>query len=92
MFFESTPGHVSVHIRSRGEEAIITGDMMHHPCQIAWPDWLCPFDSDSAQARATREAFLERYADTPVLVLGTHFANPVGGRIVRDGDTYRFDC
>lgn len=96
VFFESTPGHtpghVSVHIRSRGEEAIITGDMMHHPCQIARPDWLCPFDSDSVQAQATREAFLERYADTPVLVLGTHFANPVGGRIVRDGDTYRFDC
>jgi len=24
-------------------------------------------------------------------VLGTHFANPVGGHIVRDGDTYRLD-
>ena len=86
-----TPGHVSVHLRSQGEEAIITGDMMHHPCQIARPDWVTPFDTDSAQARATREAFLARYADTPTLVLGTHFANPVGGRIVRDGDSYRFD-
>ncbi|MCB1750066.1 MAG: MBL fold metallo-hydrolase [Gammaproteobacteria bacterium] len=93
--FESTPGHtpghVSVHIRSQGEEAIITGDMMHHPCQVARPDWVTPFDTDSAQARATREAFLARYADTPTLILGTHFANPVGGRIVRDGDRYRFD-
>jgi glyoxylase-like metal-dependent hydrolase (beta-lactamase superfamily II) len=86
-----TPGHISVHIESQGEEAIITGDMMHHPCQIARPDWVTPFDSDSAQARATRERFLARYADTPVLVLGTHFANPVGGRIVRDGASYRFD-
>ncbi|MCB1746442.1 MAG: MBL fold metallo-hydrolase [Gammaproteobacteria bacterium] len=95
VFFESTPGHtpghVSVHVRSQGEEAIITGDMMHHPAQIARPDWLCPFDTDSAQAQATREAFLARYADTPTLILGTHFANPVGGRIVRDGDSYRFD-
>lgn len=87
-----TPGHVSVHIRSRGEEAIITGDLMHHPAQIARPDWSTPFDTDVAQARATREAFLERYVDRPVLVLGTHFADPVGGRIVRDGDTYRLDC
>ncbi len=26
-----TPGHVSVHIRSKGEEAVITGDLLHHP-------------------------------------------------------------
>ncbi len=46
--------------------------------------------TDSPAACATRKQFLERYADKPVLVLGTHFANPVGGHIVRDGDTYRF--
>lgn len=87
-----TPGHASVHISSRGQEAVITGDLLHHPCQIARPDWAVPFDWDGAQARATRRAFMERYADRPVLVLGTHFADPVGGRIVRDGETYRFDC
>lgn len=95
VWFESTPGHtpghVSVHVSSKGEEAIISGDMMHHPCQIARPEWVTPFDNDNEAAMATRKAFLERYADKPVLVLGTHFANPVGGRIVRDGATYRFD-
>jgi glyoxylase-like metal-dependent hydrolase (beta-lactamase superfamily II) len=93
VWFESTPGHtpghVSVHIMSQGQEAIISGDMMHHPCQIARPEWVTPFDADNAAAMATRKAFLERYADTPVMILGTHFANPVGGRIVRDGKTYR---
>jgi glyoxylase-like metal-dependent hydrolase (beta-lactamase superfamily II) len=95
VYFESTPGHtpghVSVHIDSKGEKAIISGDMMHHPCQIARPEWVTPFDADNAAALATRKAFLERYADQPVLVLGTHFANPVAGHIVRDGATYRFD-
>jgi len=38
---------------------------------------------------AQRHAFLEAQADRPVLVLGTHFAEPVGGRIVRDGESYR---
>ena len=33
-----TPGHVSIHIASEGEEAVITGDMIHHPCQIAHAD------------------------------------------------------
>jgi glyoxylase-like metal-dependent hydrolase (beta-lactamase superfamily II) len=86
-----TPGHVSVHIRSRGEEAVITGDLMHHPVQLAHPHWGSRADVDKAQAEATRLGFLRRYADRPVLILGTHFAGPTGGRIVRDGDAYRLD-
>ncbi|MFK8043468.1 MAG: MBL fold metallo-hydrolase [Congregibacter sp.] len=86
-----TPGHVSIHIRSRGEEAVITGDMIHHPCQIAHSDWSSTADVDPALAAATRADFLARYADQPVLVLGTHFATPTAGRLVRDGDRYRLD-
>jgi glyoxylase-like metal-dependent hydrolase (beta-lactamase superfamily II) len=86
-----TPGHMSVHITSDGEEAIITGDVMHHPCQMAHPDWASHFDADRAAARATRRQFLERYAGQPTLVLGTHFASPSAGRIVRDGAAYRYE-
>jgi hypothetical protein len=32
-----------------------------------------------------------RLADTPTLVIGTHFAAPTAGRIRRDGDAYRLD-
>ena len=32
------PFHVSVVIESRGQTAVITGDAMHHPCQIANPN------------------------------------------------------
>jgi glyoxylase-like metal-dependent hydrolase (beta-lactamase superfamily II) len=84
-----TPGHVSVRIESRGEEAIITGDLMHHPCQIARPEWCSLFDTDRAQALATRRAFLARFADRPTLVIGTHFAGPTAGHLVRDGGSYR---
>ncbi len=87
-----TPGHVSVRISSRGEDAVITGDMIHHPCQIARPDWGAQVDTDFDQAVRTREAFLARYADRPVLVIGTHFAGPTAGRIVRDGDAFRLDA
>ena len=85
-----TPGHVSVHITSRGEEAVITGDLMHHPAQCAHPEWNSSADSDSTQAEKTRREFLARYADRPVLVIGTHFATPTAGKIVRDGGAYRF--
>ena len=85
-----TPGHVSVHIASRGEEAVITGDLMHHPAQCAHPEWRSSADSDGEVAEQTRRDFLARYADRPVLVIGTHFATPTAGKIVRDGAAYRF--
>jgi glyoxylase-like metal-dependent hydrolase (beta-lactamase superfamily II) len=84
-----TPGHVSVHIASRGEEAVITGDLVHHPCQFARPHWGSSADTDAAQADRTRRSFMARYADTPTLIIGTHFAGPTAGRLVRDGDAYR---
>jgi glyoxylase-like metal-dependent hydrolase (beta-lactamase superfamily II) len=87
-----TPGHVSVYIRSQGEQAVITGDLMHHPVQCAHPEWPSTADSAPELAVATRRAFLERHAGTPTLILGTHFAGPTAGRVVRDGDAYRLDC
>ncbi len=87
-----TPGHVSVHVRSRGEEAVITGDLMHHPVQCAHPEWGSSADYDREAALGTRREFLARYADRAVLVLGTHFATPTAGKIVRDGNAFRFDA
>ena len=84
-----TPGHVSVHIASEGEEALITGDFMHHPCQIARPEWSSTADSDPDEARRTRLRMLGELCDRPVLVIGTHFAGATAGRIVRDGNSYR---
>lgn len=85
-----TPGHMSVTISSQGEEAVITGDLMHHPVQCSDPDWASAFDFDSDQARKTRREFLERHADTEIRVIGTHFASPTIGRIVRHGESWRF--
>ncbi|HXZ86533.1 MAG TPA: MBL fold metallo-hydrolase, partial [Myxococcota bacterium] len=85
-----TPGHVSVRISSGGADAVITGDMMHHPCQIARPDWASSFDWNQEQGRATRKAALARWSGGNYLVIGTHFASPTAGKIVRDGDGYRF--
>lgn len=85
-----TPGHVSVVIESKGETAIITGDLMHHPCQVTRPEWAPYADSDPDEARRTRRKFVSDNADQPVLIIGTHFAAPTAGRIRRDGDAFRF--
>ncbi len=86
-----TPGHVSVLVSSQGQQAVITGDLFHHPLQMAHPDWKDVADVDGNVAHKTRLEFLDRYADGPVLILGTHFASPTAGHIVRDGATYRFE-
>ena len=48
------------------------------------------FDFDILQTMETREKFLQRHCDRPVLVLGTHFASPTGGWIVAHEDAWRF--
>lgn len=85
-----SPGHVGIAIDSAGERGVITGDVMHHPCQIAHPEWSSDLDVDKDLSRASRFAFLAEFADTPALVLGTHFAGRTAGRITRDGDSYAF--
>ena len=86
-----TPGHVSVMIQSEGQSAVITGDIAHHPCQMAHPEWATGYDSDIQAAVATRTALFAEWADQPILVIGTHYAAPTAGRVKRDGTAFRFE-
>jgi glyoxylase-like metal-dependent hydrolase (beta-lactamase superfamily II) len=82
-----SPGHISLYISSEGEEALLTGDVAHHPCQMAHLDWSSTADSDPVQSAATRRDLFARFADTPTLVIGGHFD---AARIRRDGDAFKF--
>jgi glyoxylase-like metal-dependent hydrolase (beta-lactamase superfamily II) len=82
-----SPGHMSLHIRSDGETGLLTGDVAHHPCQMAHLDWSSTADFDPVQSAATRRQLFSRFADTPTLVIGGHFN---AGHIRRDGDAFKF--
>ncbi|TMJ14319.1 MAG: MBL fold metallo-hydrolase [Alphaproteobacteria bacterium] len=82
-----SPAHMSVLIRSEGEEGLLTGDVAHHPCQMAHLDWSSTADSDPVQSTATRRQLFSRFADRPTLVIGGHYN---AGRIQRDGDAFKF--
>ncbi|MFI1363746.1 MBL fold metallo-hydrolase [Streptomyces griseochromogenes] len=84
-----TPGHVAVELTSRGETALITGDCIHHPVQLAHPAIGACVDIDPRQSEASRRKLLGSAADTDTLVLGTHFAPPTAGRVITRGDAYR---
>lgn len=81
-----TPGQVAVVVESGDERAVITGDLVHHPVQFVEPDVPSMADTDATLAAATRRAFVERYADTGTLVIGTHFPAPTAGLLRRGGD------
>lgn len=84
-----TPGHHSIRISSAGQNAVITGDMIHHPIQLPMPDLTSDADTDSPAAVATRRASFERWCSGGMLVIGTHFAGPGAGRLVADGNGWR---
>jgi glyoxylase-like metal-dependent hydrolase (beta-lactamase superfamily II) len=86
-----TPGHCSVLIESKGEQAMITGDFVHHPCQMARVDWCSSADYDRDAGMETRKRVFAEFADTPTLIIGTHFAGATAGHLKRDGDAYRLD-
>ena len=77
-----TPGHVSLVIEDRGQAAIITGDCIHHPIQLAIPEVCSAADWDGKLAYETRLDVLRRAAGS-ALLFGTHFAPPSCGRVHR---------
>ena len=83
-----SPGHVSIRVASREDEAVAIGDMMHHPIQALYPHWNSRACEDAEGARRTRREFLERTADTDVTVLPGHFPP---GRVRRAGAAFKFD-
>ncbi len=85
-----SPCHCCVNIRSKGQEAIVTGDMMHHALQAREPEWSTIFDTDRVQAAHSRRTFLANVCDTPALILPIHFPSPTAGRITPHGNGFDF--
>lgn len=87
-----TTGHVSLLIESKGERALVTGDLSHHPVQWAERGWGQITDVDVVTSTATRERILEEFGDSDVTVIGTHYAGPISGRLSkRDGGRFLAD-
>src|ERR1700759_4411151 len=81
------PAHRSIHIVPDGEEGLLTGDVAHHPCQMAHLDWSSTADSDPKQSVVARRELFSRFADTRTLVIGGHYN---AGHIKRDGAAFKF--
>ena len=85
-----SPCHCCVNIFSKGQRAVVTGDMMHHALQCREPALSTVFDWDAEMAAKSRRDFLASVADTDTLLLPIHFPGPTAGRVTADGDRFRY--
>ncbi len=83
-----TPGHSSVQVTSGGRQAVVTGDVAHHPVEFLAPEWTMIADVDPAGAVASRRAFVDRYGDGETLILGTHFGGSSAGYLDASARTW----
>ena len=85
-----SPGHVCIDVNAPGQHLVLSGDVVHHPIQIAYPEWNSRFCVDPGQSRDSRRKFVARHADRDTLILPAHFASPAVGRIVGNGERCKY--
>jgi glyoxylase-like metal-dependent hydrolase (beta-lactamase superfamily II) len=85
-----SPCHCCVNISSKGQRAVITGDMMHHVIQCREVDWSPGVDWDPKQAAVSRRKFLSAVAETDTVILPIHFPAPTAGFVKADGDRFNY--
>ena len=84
-----TPGHTidhfSVQVGTAGQDAVITGDIIHSPLQARYPELGMFADYDSKQSGKTRRDMFGRLCDSSTLMCMAHFPSPSIGRVGRWG-------
>ena len=85
-----TPDHVAIRLASKGEQAIMSGDLIHSPIQCHYPEWEAWPDWDVEQAKQTRRNFLEQCCESGALMCTAHFPLPSAGRVIRQGEAFHF--
>jgi glyoxylase-like metal-dependent hydrolase (beta-lactamase superfamily II) len=86
-----TPGNVVIRLRDGAAQAVLSGDVLHHPLQVRYPEWSSQFCEDPQASAACRREFVTRHADTDTLIVPAHFPAPTAGRIRSDGERWRYD-
>jgi glyoxylase-like metal-dependent hydrolase (beta-lactamase superfamily II) len=86
-----TPGHVTLKLETGDGAAIFTGDILHHPLQVYYPDWNSRFCALQDAARTTRRAVLDYCADRHALLMPAHFCAPHCGHVHRTAESYRLE-
>jgi len=84
-------GHLALSICSEGEQLLYLADAVLHPLQLEHPEWVCAFDLRPEQPVASRLRLLDRAVAEEALVHGFHLPFPGLGRVIPQGEAWRWD-
>jgi glyoxylase-like metal-dependent hydrolase (beta-lactamase superfamily II) len=86
-----TVGHSMVRVSSGGKDVLLWGDIIHNAAmQFPEPERALAFDTDQAQAIATRKRVLDMVSADKILIAGSHLPFPGIGYVAKSGTGYRF--
>jgi glyoxylase-like metal-dependent hydrolase (beta-lactamase superfamily II) len=85
-----SPGHISLLLTSGDQRAYLLADVVHGAMQFQEPEWSVAFDTDPVLARQSREGLYEALIKPNTIAIANHFSNTVFGRVVKEGDSYRW--
>ncbi|WP_439397532.1 MBL fold metallo-hydrolase [Bradyrhizobium sp. PMVTL-01] len=83
-----TKHHCGLYLRSGSQDAIFSGDAIHHPIQLARPDFIHALDRE-AGIQVLRD-LIARCIDTSTKLLPAHFPSPTAGHVVSESGHARF--
>ncbi|MGF6097667.1 MBL fold metallo-hydrolase [Pseudomonas sp. 18175] len=84
-----TPGHSVVYVTSGGERLTFAGDALF-PVAFEHPDWHNGFEHDPEESVRVRVRLMNEAAASGELFVATHLPFPSVGRVVVDGDAFRW--
>jgi glyoxylase-like metal-dependent hydrolase (beta-lactamase superfamily II) len=91
---EDAPGHsegnILIRASSRGITGLFTGDCIHTPLQIVYPNCSTSSCIDPEAAIATRRRILSECAEYDHLLIPAHFPAALFGRVAAHGDSFRY--
>ena len=86
-----TPGHMGYMLESGGQSLMLIADAANHfVWSLAKPDWEVSFDTDKAQAAATRRALFGQLAADRTPFIGYHMPFPALGYAEARGDGFHY--
>lgn len=85
-----SPGHMSISIKSSGQEAIFIGDLLHNPVQVYQPQWNSVFCVDPERSRASRRWMLDYAARAKAILFVPHFPETSAGMVTRGSSGYEW--
>ncbi|MES2711700.1 MAG: MBL fold metallo-hydrolase [Pseudomonadota bacterium] len=86
-----TPNHCAIEVGRTGTDAVLTGDLIHSPLQLRYPELGMRADVDGIKGAATRRKFLDCHCEKRALLCTAHFPQPSMGRVTRAGNAFGWD-